>query len=196
MHRGPYLQRCFDVTAESGNNSANVSHKYNEKGEGIYKINVGMSDLIQSSEDTFFRMFYDLEILVRMDTLKSAFLFLTIFNAFPIYYEMVRAIICFEENDRESCLNHLENITFDFTIFCGFFTITSTSLVYRTRCGWAPSRASKIGVLEEWLASSSSMTDFLVITFCSSKRLTLSWVWTTTLPTHVLVGKVKTMPCS
>lgn len=25
---------------------------------------------------------------------------------------MVRAIICFEENERESCLNHLENITF------------------------------------------------------------------------------------
>ncbi|MCJ1425370.1 hypothetical protein MMC29_003269 [Sticta canariensis] len=91
----PYLQRNFGVTAESGNNTANVLHNFNEKGERIYKINVGMSDLIQSSEETFFRMFYDLEIL-----------------AFPIYYEMVRAIICFEEKDRESCLNHLENITF------------------------------------------------------------------------------------
>lgn len=100
------------MTAESGNNTANVLHNFNEKGERIYKINVGMSDLIQSSEETFFRMFYDLEILVRIDTLDFAFLFLTIFKAFPIYYEMVRAIICFEEKNRESCLNHLENITF------------------------------------------------------------------------------------
>lgn len=60
----PYLQRKFGVTADSGNNTANVLHNFNEKGERVYKINVGMSDLIRSSEEVFFRMFYDLEVLV------------------------------------------------------------------------------------------------------------------------------------
>lgn len=66
-----YLQRNFGLTAESGNNTANVLHNFNEKGERIYKINVGMSDLITSSEEVFFRMFYNLEILVCIDALRS-----------------------------------------------------------------------------------------------------------------------------
>ncbi|KAL8846246.1 MAG: hypothetical protein Q9221_008659 [Calogaya cf. arnoldii] len=91
----PYLQRSFGVEADSGNNTANVLHNFNEKGERIYKINVGMSDLITSSEEAFFRMFYDLEVL-----------------AFPIYYDMVQANIFFEKNDKEICLRYLESMTF------------------------------------------------------------------------------------
>ena len=60
----PYLQRNFGVTADSGNNTANVLHNFNEKGERVYKINVGMSELIRSSEEVFFRMFHTLEVLV------------------------------------------------------------------------------------------------------------------------------------
>jgi len=52
------------VKADSGNNTSNVLHNFNEKGERVYKINAGMSDVITSSEETFFRMFYDLEVLV------------------------------------------------------------------------------------------------------------------------------------
>ncbi len=33
-------------------------------------------------------------------------------KAFPIYYEMVHAIVCFDEDDKISCVNHLGNITF------------------------------------------------------------------------------------
>ena len=61
-----YLQRNFGVTAESGNNTANVLLNFNERAERVYKINVGMSDLIRSSEEVFFRMFYDVEVLVRI----------------------------------------------------------------------------------------------------------------------------------
>lgn len=43
--------------------------------------------------------------------LKISLLLLRRFKAFPIYYEMVCAVICFEEKDRESCLNHLKNVT-------------------------------------------------------------------------------------
>lgn len=60
----PYLQRNFGVTAESGNNTANVLHSFDERGERVYKINVGMSELIRTSEEAFFRMFYDLEVMV------------------------------------------------------------------------------------------------------------------------------------
>lgn len=60
----PYLQRHFGCGAEAGNNTSNVVHNFDENGGRVYKINVGMPRLIQSSEDTFFRMFYDLEVLV------------------------------------------------------------------------------------------------------------------------------------
>ena len=59
-----YLQRNFGVTAESGNNTANVLHNYNKNGNRTYKINVGMSDQITLTEEAFFRMFFDVEILV------------------------------------------------------------------------------------------------------------------------------------
>lgn len=67
----PFFQRNFGVTADSGNNTANVLHNFNMKGERVYKINVGMSDLIRSSEEVFFRMFYNLEILVCIDAIKT-----------------------------------------------------------------------------------------------------------------------------
>ncbi|EFE33750.1 uncharacterized protein ARB_07215 [Trichophyton benhamiae CBS 112371] len=49
-----YLQRNFGVTAASGNNTANVLLNINKRGERVYKINVAMSSLIRSSEETFF----------------------------------------------------------------------------------------------------------------------------------------------
>ena len=62
----PYLQRRFGVIADSGNNTANVLHNFDEHGQRAYKINVGLSDRVQSSEENFFSMFYDLEVLVRV----------------------------------------------------------------------------------------------------------------------------------
>ena len=56
-------------------------------------------------------MFYNLEILVCIDAFEISCLLLTFSKAFPIYYEMVRAVICFEGNDKVSCVKHLENIT-------------------------------------------------------------------------------------
>lgn len=60
----PYLQRHFGCKADSGNITSNALHNYDEKGERVYKINVGMSSLIQSSEEEFARIFYDVEVLV------------------------------------------------------------------------------------------------------------------------------------
>lgn len=59
----PFLQRHFGVTAESGNNTANVLLNFDEQGERVFKINPHMSDLIRSSEETFFGMFYNIEVM-------------------------------------------------------------------------------------------------------------------------------------
>lgn len=58
------LQRHFGCTAESGNNTANVLYNFTPDGNRVFKINVGQSDEIVSSEEAFFRMFYDIEALV------------------------------------------------------------------------------------------------------------------------------------
>lgn len=72
----PYLQRMFGVSAESGNNTSNVLHNFNANGQRVYKINVGMSKLIRSSEESFFRVFYYVEVLVRADAQYLQFSFL------------------------------------------------------------------------------------------------------------------------
>lgn len=75
-----YLQRNFGVISEGGNITSNVLHNFNEKGERVYKINVGMSELVRSSEETFFRMFYDVEVLVCIDPFNIPLLPLIIFQ--------------------------------------------------------------------------------------------------------------------
>lgn len=59
-----YLQRNFGVESDSGSNTSNVLHNFNEKGERGYKINMDVSELVTSTEDAFFRMFYDVEVMV------------------------------------------------------------------------------------------------------------------------------------
>jgi hypothetical protein len=61
-----YLQRHFGVDADAGNNTSNVLLNFNTRGERIYRINVGMSDVIKTSEEVFFQMFYDLEVVVSL----------------------------------------------------------------------------------------------------------------------------------
>lgn len=79
----PYLQRNFGVDADAGNNTSNVLLNFNTKGERIYRINVGMSHLIRSSEKVFFQMFYDLEVVVS-PTLHIDFLYIIlILSGFP-----------------------------------------------------------------------------------------------------------------
>ena len=62
-----YLQRKFGFESDSGNNTSNVLHNFNIKGERAYKINQDISETITSTEDAFFRIFYDVEVMVRSD---------------------------------------------------------------------------------------------------------------------------------
>lgn len=106
----PYLQRNFGVDADAGNNTSNVLLNFNTRGERIYRINVGMSDLIRSSEEVFFQMFYDLEVVVSpLKSLAATNNLLTHTQAFPIYHEMVFSIITYR-NSPLSSLPHLRAI--------------------------------------------------------------------------------------
>ncbi|KAK7712259.1 hypothetical protein SLS63_012436 [Diaporthe eres] len=55
----------FGCGADAGNNTANVVHNFDARGKRVYKINVGMSDWIRSSEDVFFKVFHELEVNLR-----------------------------------------------------------------------------------------------------------------------------------
>ena len=110
----PYLQRNFGVTADSGNNQSNVVHNFRANGERVYKINVNMNETIRSSEDVFFKMFYDLEVLVRAPPpIPSAPATNIRLQAYPIYTFMVEATTAFSHNQKSLCLKHLQSITHD-----------------------------------------------------------------------------------
>ncbi|EJP70461.1 15-hydroxyprostaglandin dehydrogenase (NAD(+)) [Beauveria bassiana ARSEF 2860] len=87
------LQRHFGCAAESGNNTANVLYNFNVDGNRIFKINIGQSDEIESSEEAFFRMFYDIEKLAR-----------------TAYIDMVDAIVAFEQKRKADSLRHLQKL--------------------------------------------------------------------------------------
>ncbi|RKK82356.1 hypothetical protein BFJ69_g3281 [Fusarium oxysporum] len=88
-----HLQRHFGLAADSGNNTSNVLLNYNENGERAYRINLDISDLVTSTEEAFFRLFWDVEVL-----------------GAPIYIEMIRANIAYDQNDKAACLKHMDNI--------------------------------------------------------------------------------------
>ncbi|KAK3695812.1 hypothetical protein B0T22DRAFT_372305 [Podospora appendiculata] len=95
----PYLQNHFGLTADSGNIMSNVILGFDPSGtERVYKINVGAAipGLVKSSEDAFYRIFYDME--------KQAS------HALPLYYSMVHAIAAFEADDKPSCLRHIDDL--------------------------------------------------------------------------------------
>jgi hypothetical protein len=52
------------VTADSGNHTSNVLLNFDKWEKRVYKTNVNQSDVIMSTEDTFFRLQYNLEKLV------------------------------------------------------------------------------------------------------------------------------------
>ncbi|KAL6158632.1 hypothetical protein ACJQWK_04232 [Exserohilum turcicum] len=88
-----YLQRKFGFESDSGNNTSNVLHNFNDKGERAYKINQDVSEIVTATEDAFFRIFYDVEVM-----------------AYPMYQAMVGANIAFEQGNKVECLNHMRDI--------------------------------------------------------------------------------------
>ena len=132
----PYLQRKFGVTADSGNNTANVLHNFDEEGQRVYKINVGLSESIRSSEETFFRMFYDVEIMVCIRSSEWIFLLLRIVARLSLF--TMRWFVpssASKRTTRYRARSTSKMSLLDFASSSSYFTKILLRLVYPTRYG-------------------------------------------------------------
>lgn len=82
------------MTSESGNHTSNIMLNFDEWETRVYKTNLGRSDVIMSSEDTFFRILYNVEKL-----------------GVPAYRDMIGAVVAFAEDDRKTCLKCIRSIS-------------------------------------------------------------------------------------
>lgn len=57
-----YLQRHFGCTSESGNNTSNLILNFDLHGNHVFQINTGLSHSIRSAEETFARIFFEVEV--------------------------------------------------------------------------------------------------------------------------------------
>ncbi|KAH7093374.1 hypothetical protein FB567DRAFT_624654 [Paraphoma chrysanthemicola] len=99
-----FLQHKFGVSADSGSNTFNVLLTFDHRGERVYKINVRLGYPVETAEEIFFRLFYDLEV-----------------QALPIYHAMVHAVASFREDDKNACLKHLETVSSHLRILLQLF---------------------------------------------------------------------------
>ncbi|KAI1179286.1 hypothetical protein F4777DRAFT_586257 [Nemania sp. FL0916] len=89
-----YLQRYYGFTSESGNHTSNVLMNFNPRGERMFRFNDSLSPPIQSSEEGFFRLLYDTDVL-----------------SFDIFYDIVIAIASFKEGNNRACVESLQSVS-------------------------------------------------------------------------------------
>ncbi|POS77452.1 hypothetical protein DHEL01_v204158 [Diaporthe helianthi] len=65
-----YLQRTFGVEADVGNHTSNVLLNFDKRRERIFKVNVTLNEEIQRAEDSFFWLFYDVEVQSCLESVK------------------------------------------------------------------------------------------------------------------------------
>ncbi|KAI9150537.1 Methyltransferase gedG [Paramyrothecium foliicola] len=88
-----YLQKHFGCAAESGNNTANVLHNFDGGGQMRFRISIGVSEQISSTESSFFSIFHNIEV-----------------KAGPVDL-LCLAIDAYQLNDRAACIERLSNVT-------------------------------------------------------------------------------------
>ncbi|KAI2473630.1 hypothetical protein F4781DRAFT_379654 [Annulohypoxylon bovei var. microspora] len=89
----PYLQRYYGVISDSGNHTSNVLLNFNERGERAFKFTIALSPAIQSTEEAFFKLLYDVEIM-----------------GFDIYYDITIALDSYQHGRKAACLQSLKSI--------------------------------------------------------------------------------------
>jgi hypothetical protein len=67
----PYLQRYYGVASDSGNHTSNVLMNFNPRGERVFHFNNSLSPLIQSAEEGFFRLLYNIDVMVSLNLFGS-----------------------------------------------------------------------------------------------------------------------------
>ncbi|KAF1832326.1 hypothetical protein BDW02DRAFT_640868 [Decorospora gaudefroyi] len=98
------MQRHFGCTSDSGNLTSNVVLNFHTNGEYIHRINTGMTQRIMSGEESFSRIFYDIEML-----------------SLPVYHDMVSAIATFAHGDAVACARHVASITSQLRLILGSY---------------------------------------------------------------------------
>ncbi|KAI1128158.1 hypothetical protein F5Y10DRAFT_277653 [Nemania abortiva] len=99
----PYLQRYYGIFSDSGSHTSNVLMNFNPKGERMFSFSNSLSPTIQSAEEGFFRLLYDVDVM-----------------SFDILYDLVVAITSFKDANRQSCLGALQTINLNLR---GLFTL-------------------------------------------------------------------------
>ena len=89
-----YLQRHFGLTSQSGNNMSNLVLNFSPSATYALHINTGLSETITSSEESFARIFHDVEVL-----------------ALPIYHAVVHSLLSFARRDLPATLLHTRRVT-------------------------------------------------------------------------------------
>lgn len=55
------LQRHFGCCSQAGNNTSSLILNFDNDGTYVYRINVGLSEKVMSSEEAFSRVFHEIE---------------------------------------------------------------------------------------------------------------------------------------
>ncbi|KAL6167069.1 hypothetical protein ACJQWK_06516 [Exserohilum turcicum] len=98
------MQQHFGCASEAGNNTSNLVLKFDTNGTYNYEINSGMATNVLAGEETFARIFYDVEVF-----------------GVPIYCDMVHAIVAFSRSDTAACAQHVANMTSQLRLVTGSY---------------------------------------------------------------------------
>ncbi|OXV07235.1 hypothetical protein Egran_05001 [Elaphomyces granulatus] len=88
-----FLRQHYGVTSQGGNCTSNYFYNFDARENLVYQINCSSTETIRSAEYHFAHMFPVMEKL-----------------ALPIYHDIVKSIISFEQGQRDKCLHFLKSI--------------------------------------------------------------------------------------
>ncbi|OXV07234.1 hypothetical protein Egran_05000 [Elaphomyces granulatus] len=88
-----FLRRHYGVTSQGGNCTSNYFYNFDDRENIVYQINCCNTETIRSAEYHFAHMFPVMEKL-----------------SLPIYHDIVKSIISFEQGQRDKCLHFLKLI--------------------------------------------------------------------------------------
>ncbi|KAF2851999.1 hypothetical protein T440DRAFT_393374 [Plenodomus tracheiphilus IPT5] len=87
------MQKHFGCPSASGNLTSNILLNFDIDGKHIYKINTGLNNDVIAAEETFARVFHEVESL-----------------SLRIYHDLILSIIAFARNDMPAVARHVEGV--------------------------------------------------------------------------------------
>ncbi|KAK5625403.1 hypothetical protein RRF57_001119 [Xylaria bambusicola] len=88
-----YLQRYFGCHSDGGNHTSNVLNNFNPRSERIFRFNNSLSPTIQASEEGFFRLLYEVDVM-----------------SFDIFHDIVLAITSYKDGKTTASLDAMRSV--------------------------------------------------------------------------------------